>query len=338
MLTLATANGAQSSHQVNGLIAKKQTVCHSRGCDSMPSEAYDVAIIGGGPAGLSAALVLARSCRRIVACDHGHPRNYAAQAVHGYLGSDGISPSGLRSLGINECRAYGVQFIDAKVRTATCDGKTVRSRFQLELENGQFLIARKLLLATGVLDILPKIHGFADFYGTTIHHCPYCDGWEHRDKRLVALGCGEAAGKLALTLIGWSPHVTCCTNDRTLGNSIADRLKKYQIGVRSELITEFAGDGDILQEVRFADGKFLKCDALFFSAEQSQRSQLPVMLGCECDDDGLIVKHEKQGAGVRGLFLAGDADGEVQFAIVAAAEGAVAATAINAELLAEDFP
>jgi len=304
----------------------------------MADDTFDVAIIGGGPAGLSAALLLSRSRRRVVVCDHGRPRNYAAKAVHGFLGLDGIEPSTLRKQAAEECSSYGVAFVHGEVVSASCRETKGKSLFQFELKSGRKIHARKLLLATGVKDQLPKLSGLSDFYGDSIHHCPYCDGWEHRDKRLVAYGKGFSGAKLAVTLLQWSPSVTCCTDGEPFGSGNRERLQKYGIEVRNERITALVGNDGRLEEVRFASGQSLECDALFFSSEQGQRSSLPKMLGCKCNDEGLVESKGKQGSGVRGLFLAGDADGDVQFAIVAASEGAIAATAINAELQEEDYP
>ena len=304
----------------------------------MADDTFDVAIIGSGPAGLSAALFLGRSRRRVVVCDHGKPRNYAAKAIHGLIGLDGIDPTALRRRAAEECSSYGVSFEHDEVVTASCGETKGKSLFHVELKKGRKIQARKLLLATGVKDQLPQLPGFDNFYGVSIHHCPYCDGWEHRDKRLIAYGKGTSAAKLSVTLLGWSPRVTCCMAGEPLDSSDRRRLKKYGIEVRDEPITALVGNHGRLEEVRFAAGQPLECDALFFSAEQGQRSGLPEMLGCKCDEDGLIESEGKQGSGVCGLFLAGDVDGDVQFAIVAAAEGAIAATAINAELQDEDYP
>jgi thioredoxin reductase len=298
----------------------------------------DVAIVGSGPAGLSAALLLGRSRLRVVVCDHGRPRNRAAQAVHGFLGLDGLEPSALRERGKKECLSYGVAFVGSKVIRASSDEVNGKSLFQLELENGEIIAARKLLLATGVEDQLPEVTGLNELYGVSVHHCPYCDGWEHQDERLVALGDGDAAVTLSITLLNWSRDITCCTNGAALNQSDSQRLQKYEIKYRHERITELTGRNRVLEQVHFAVGTPIECDALFFSADQGQRSNLPQMLGCNCNEEGLVISHGKQGSGVRGLFIAGDADGDVQFAIVAAAEGAIAATAINSELQAEDYP
>jgi thioredoxin reductase len=297
----------------------------------------DTAIIGGGPAGLSAAIVLGRARRRVILFDHGRPRNYAAEAVHCYLGNDGIAPTSLRDLGRSEAQSYGVQIVDAEVLAARHlnGGGSQLSGFEVQTNDRSF-IARTLLLCTGVVDVLPEIPNVRDFYGRSVHHCPYCDGWEHRDQRLVAFGeKTESVVKLALSLSTWSPQVTACSNGAPFSHQERSNLAESGIAFREEKVAGLNGKAGVLEAVQFDSGPPLACDALFFSSGQFQRSPLTTQLGCESDERGMIRTGKKQSTGVEGLFLAGDADGEVQFAIVAAAEGAVAAVAIN-HLLQED--
>jgi thioredoxin reductase len=299
---------------------------------------YDVAIVGGGPAGLSAAVVLGRSRRRVVLLDDGHPRNYAAQGVRCYLGHDGIAPNALRELGRTEAEHYGVVLVDSKVIAARRlpDSAKTLAGFELQTTD-RAITARALLLCTGVVDVLPEIQNLREFYGRSVHHCPYCDGWEHRDKRLVAFGkTAKAAVELALSLRSWSPDVTACTHGEDVDDAARSRLARNEIAFRQERIVELRGKDGALHEVAFESGPPLRCDALFFGSDQVQRSPLAAQLGIESDDENRMKTGKKQTTRIPGLFLAGDADGEVQFAIVAAAEGAVAAVAINHVLQEDD--
>src|SRR4051794_31412501 len=301
---------------------------------------YDVLIVGGGPAGLSAALVLGRCRRRVLVVDSSRPRNAAAQAMHGYLSRDGISPRELLRLGRAEVDQYGVEVLDAEVDTAhglsPGDAPDPRASFEIVTEDGRRFRSRKLLLATGVRDVLPQIEGAESYYGRGVHHCPYCDGWEHRDRALVAYGTGRAAVGLALSLRTWSGNVTACTGGKRVATGDRDRLLRNGIALRTERIARLDGSGEALQRIIFEAGPPLECHALFFKTDQAQRSHLPAMLGCESKVGNQIRTHDKQRTCMPGLFLAGDADGDVQFVIVAAAEGARAATAINRELQDED--
>ncbi len=291
---------------------------------------YDVAIIGGGPAGLNAAIVLARACRRVVLFDHGRPRNYAALAVHGFLGLDGITPNELRERGRREALSYGLNIYNCKVMAAKAlTGHGDESpRFEISIDAGS-IWSRAVLLATGVTDHLPDIPGINELYGRRVHHCPYCDGWEHREKHLVALATGSDAAALALSLRVWSKHVTACSNGRRL--SVADRQRLCENGIdyREEAVNRLTERENASVEMEFNSGPSLACSAVFFGADQGQRSPLATMLGCETDDDDLIKTYDKQTTSVKGVFVAGDAAADVQFAVVAAAEGAIAAVAIN---------
>jgi thioredoxin reductase len=292
---------------------------------------YDVIIVGGGPAGLSAALVLGRCRRSVVVCDAGRPRNFAAMHVHGFLTRDGIEPAELQRIAREELLAYGVQWRQTEVVGGSC----LKHGFEVVLDDGQRLRSRKLLLATGVRDILPDIPGFDELYGRSIHHCPYCDGWEHRDQRLVAYGRGSAAVGLALSLRTWSRHITACTAGQQLDDDDLQRCRHHAIDVRREPITRLLSESGVLRRIEFESGPPLDCDALFFNSEQVQRTNLAEMLGCAVDDGGAPRTNPRQRTRIPGLFIAGDADRDVQFVVVAAAEGATAAVAINRDLQEE---
>jgi thioredoxin reductase len=302
------------------------------------SDNYDVAIVGGGPAGLSAALVLARACRRVVLFDHGKPRNYAAKAVHCFLGLDGISPDDLRKRGRQEAQTYGVEFKDCKVISAKylTNDQDRFNRFLVSAESYS-VNARALLLATGVMDYLPEIPGIDALYGRLVHHCPYCDGWEHRGKHLVALADGSPAVNLAISLRVWSKQVTACSNGHDLSTADRQRLADNGIAFRAERVERLAEREGGPLEISFDGGPPLACEAVFFGTDQGQRSHLPQMLGCKTDDDGLIETDDKHRTSIEGLYVAGDAVGDVQFAVVAAAQGATAAAAINKTLTEQEM-
>lgn len=293
----------------------------------------DVIIVGGGPAGLSAALVLARARRSVVVIDNGKQRNRRALEMHGYLTRDCIAPSEFLDLARRDVGQYPARLISGEaVRATRVDG----GGFEVELAGGEALRSRKLLLATGVVDLLPKLPGFDELYGSSVHHCPYCDGWEHRDQRLAAYGKGKAGLGLAIALRTWSEDVVACTDGEALSAEEAARARRCGITVRAEPVSGLSGEGGRLREVRFESGPALARDALFFNTGQVQRSPLAKLLNCEFRDDGGVVTNNKQCTGVPGLYLSGDADRDVQFVINAAAEGATAAVAINRELQDEE--
>lgn len=286
---------------------------------------------------MSAAIVLGRCRRSVVVIDDGKPRNRVARSVNGFLGREAIEPESLRELGREQATKYGVQFVSDEVKQVErIDGSDIG--FKLTLSDHSPIAVRKVLLATGVRDKLPEIDGLADFYGTSVHHCPYCDGWEHRDERLVAWGDeGESAVGLALSLLTWSPQVTACITGAELKKTDLAKLRAANVDYRTERAVRAEGRAGQLERIVFDDGSTLECDALFFSDEQFPRSGIPRSLGCDISPEGHTEVEGKQKATEEGIFLAGDVCGSIQFAIVAAAEGATAATAINRELQAEDL-
>lgn len=293
----------------------------------------DVVIIGGGPAGLSAGLILARCRRNIAIIDSGKGRNRFAHEMHGYLSRDCIAPSEFRSQSRRDLSRYDVRCIEAEVETAA---RKPDGTFAIGLASGESLHARKLLLATGVRDLLPDFEGFMDCYGKSAHHCPYCDGYEHRDQRIAAYGRGNAAIGIALALRTWSANVTACLDGEPADENHLALARRNNIPVRAESVICLAHESGSLRAVHFDQGAPLAAEALFFNTGQVQRSELPRLLGCEFDDHGGIKTSDRQCTTVKGLYLAGDADKEVQFVIVAASQGATAAVGINHELQNED--
>jgi thioredoxin reductase len=296
---------------------------------------FDVIIVGAGPAGLSAALILGRCRRRVLVCDTGQPRNAAAHALHGFLTRDGIEPGELLRIGREQLRRYET----VEVRDiAVVDAVRKDASFELMLEDGSHITSRKLLLAGGVLDELPPIEGFADFYGRGVHHCPFCDGWEVRDSPLAVYGPAMHGERLALELTAWSRDVVLCTNGPAdLNNASLSRLTRNGIAVRQERIARLEGENGELARIVFANRDVLPRRALFFYPEERQHTDLPAKLGCDFTKRGVVRTGEYEETTVPGLFVAGDSSRRVQLAIVAAAEGAEAAFAINSDLLKEDL-
>ena len=296
----------------------------------MPSFVFDVVIAGGGPAGLSAALLLGRCRRRVLLCDTGRPRNARARALHGYLSRDGVAPAALLQMGRDELRAYGIEPRDVAVQTVT----PVGDRFDVTLDTGEQVPALTVLLATGVIDHLPDIPGLDDCYGISVHHCPYCDGWEHRDKTIAVIGDGHSPAGLALSLKTWSDRILAFTNDGSaLGPSHRRRLKRHDIELHTGRIHRFEHDAGQIRALIVGDpGERIPCDAVFFSGRQSQQCQLAQQLGCEFTSKGTVRTDHLGQTCVNGIFVVGDASRDVQFVIVAAAEGAKAGVAINKAL------
>jgi thioredoxin reductase len=296
---------------------------------------WDCIIVGGGPAGLSAALMLGRCRRRVLLCDVGGQRNLRSHAMHGYLTRDGISPAEFLRLARAELGRYGT--IECReleiVEAARDDGG-----FTVGAADGTRLRTRKLLLTTGVIDELPPLEGLDAFYGTSVHHCPYCDAWEWRDRPLAAYGDGEAATGLALNLTFWSPDVLLCTGGAALPDGAVGRLAAAGVKIREEPVLRLEGSDGRLERIVFASGDPAPRSALFVVAGQRQRSPLAERLGCRFTDRGTADTGTCEVTNVPGLFVAGDASKEAQFVAVAAAEGTEAAMAIHRALMKEDLP
>ena len=301
----------------------------------MPREPrdYEVMIIGAGPAGLSAALILGRCRRRVLLVDADRPRNAASHALHGFLTRDGTSPHDLRRIGLEQLAPYD----SVKVQRVTATrARALKEGFQVGLSDGTRARCRKLLLATGVIDELPDVEGLAPLYGRSVFHCPYCDGWECRDERIAVYG-GANAASLALELLVWSRDLVVCTDGKRLPVKDRDRLQRRRIELRQERIARLhASDGE-LNAIEFSTGERMPCRYMFFSTGQRQACDLPAALGCEFTHKGAVHTGTYQVTNVPGLYVAGDASRLVQLAIVAASEGAQAAFAINQALVKEDL-
>jgi thioredoxin reductase len=299
------------------------------------AETYDALIAGGGPAGLSAALVLGRCRRRVLVCDGGRPRNRASHGMHCYLSREGTPPAEFLRLARADVARYpSIELREQEIVEIACGP----SGFAATLAGGAQVIARRVVLATGVVDELPKVKGVEELYGRSVHHCPFCDGWEHRDERLAALGKGDKGAGLAAMLTLWSGDVHLFSDGPAeLSVEERARLDRLGIGIEETKLAALEGADGRLSGVRLSDGRRIARDALFFNTGQHQRSPLFAQLGCELSRKGGIDADAiTEESSVPGVYIAGDASRDVLFVIVAAAEGAQAACALNKSLMAED--
>ena len=234
----------------------------------------------------------------------------------------------LLRIGREELRAYGIETREVAVE----DVNRAEDGFDVRLATGEHVPALTVLLATGVKDHLPDVPGLEECYGISVHHCPYCDGWEHRDKTIAVIGDHTSPAGLALSLKTWSDRVIACTHGMRVTPRQGARLAAHNIELYTQRIARIEHDAGQVRAIVFAGSEALACEAIFFTAPQSQQCQLAKQLGCEFTSKGTVRTDHLGKTCVDGIYVVGDASRDVQFVIVAAAEGAKAGVAINQAL------
>lgn len=293
----------------------------------------DVAIIGGGPAGLNAALVLGRARKKVIVIDEGRPRNRVTRETHGFLTRDGISPSEFRRIAKEQIGAYpGVQFVEDSAFSVTGED----GAFEVTTAKGTVYRAKKLLFAVGMKDLPVDVKGLADVYGKSAFVCPYCDGWELRDQPLVLIVKGARALHLAMMLSGWTSQFTICTDgpDEWTDEERAE-LTHHNVPTYSSPIERIESNEGMVERVVLKDGTAIPCNGIFFAPNLAAGSDLPQALGCMVTDAGTVIVDAFGKTNIAGVYSAGDAATQMYQAIAAASMGALAGAGINGELLVE---
>lgn len=295
---------------------------------------FDVAIIGGGAAGLSAALVLTRADRNVVVIDDGTPRNAPAAHMHGFLSRDGMPPSELLAKGREEVTGYGGHLMDAAVTDVVPDGS---NGFWVLLASGTRIRARRLLVTTGLRDELPDVPGLAARWARDVLHCPYCHGHEVRDQQLGVVGGSPGAVRYAQIVRQWTHDLVYFTPPDLLTAVDRAALVARAIGIVEGTVDRLViDDDDHLSGVRMADGSVVPRDALFVPPGFVPRSHLLSALGCATDADGWVTVDSTGRTDVAGVWAAGNVVDPRAQVITAAGAGSASAIAINADLVDED--
>lgn len=290
---------------------------------------YDVVVVGGGAAGLSAALVLLRARRTVALVDAGAPRNAPAAHMHGFLSRDGMPPHDLLAVGRSEVSGYGGSLIDDTV-------VGVEPGFHVRLANASPLGARRILVATGLRDELPDIPGVGERWGRDLLHCPYCHGYEVRDQPLGVLGGAPEAVQHALLVRQWSPDVTLFPHTDAVGPEQREQLTARGVRIVKGTVARLVVGNDQLQGVELDGGTVIPRAAVFVRPRFVPNADLLTGLGCAVDEHGWVVHDPVGRTTVAGVWVAGNAADPRAQVISAAGEGSAAAIALNADLVDED--
>lgn len=298
---------------------------------------YDVLIVGGGAAGLSAALVLSRARRSVLVVDAGRPRNAPAAHMHGFLGSDGLPPADLLAAGRREILGYGANLVRGTVTAITRSGtETHAPQFDVALDGGLSIATRRILVSTGLRDEVPDIPGVKQRWGRDVLHCPYCHGFEVRDQPLGVIGGTSEAILHAQIIRQWSDDVVYFANGTTVDDVDRARFRARGIAVLDTQIAELVIGDDHLTGVRLVSGDLVPRAAVFVRPRFVPNADLLAGLGCETDANGWMTTDGTGRTSVPGVWAAGNTVNPRAQVITAAGEGSAAAIAINNDLVEED--
>ncbi len=298
-------------------------------------EHFDVIIIGGSYAGLSAAMSLGRALRKVLIVDSGNPSNKQTPQSHNFLTRDGESPAEIASKGKEEVMKYpSVSFQKGRVTAVTKPD----DYYNVQTEANGVFSGRKLIFATGVLDIIPDMAGFAECWGVSILHCPYCHGFEFKGEKTGIFGNGESGYEQTKFISNWTSDLVLYTNgESTLSKKQAKRLKKNNIEIVEKEIQGFEHENGQIKNIVFKDETKEPLKALYASPEVKQQSEVPKELGCDFTDHGRIEVDLFQKTNVPGIYAAGDNSSMGRAVSVAVSAGSVAGMMINKELVGEEF-
>ena len=300
------------------------------------TQEFDVIIVGGSYAGLSAGMILGRSLRSVLIIDSGNPCNEQTPHSHNFLTQDGKTPKEISQLATRQVLAYPtVKLLNDLVISA----RKTEKGFEVSTNSITAIKAKKILFTTGVKDIMPNIKGFAECWGISVLHCPYCHGYEVAHKNLGLIANGDTAFELCTLIQHWSDKLTLFTNGKSELNEEQHQLiKKLEIKVIETKIAELNHENGVLKSVVFVDGKRKNIDAVFSRVAFKQHCELPIQLGCDITDAGHIEVDFSQKTNIHGLFCAGDNATPLRTVSLATSAGTKAGAFINMELLTEALP
>lgn len=298
---------------------------------------FDCAIIGGGPAGLNAALVLGRARRNTLLFDNNNPRNAVTQESHGFITRDGVKPREFKEIAHKEIGKYPSVIFEEKQITLVSKSDCL---FELVTSENEIYQSKTIIISTGLKDNLPKIENISDYYGKSLFNCPYCDGWELRDKPLVVIIDDQVQGfHFIQTIYNWSKDLVVCTNGKPFQSSEQKRLIQNKgIKIVENKIKSFVGENGQVEKAVFENEESLNIQGGFVLPRLTQSSDIAKQLGCEYNSLGGISTDSYGRTNIKGVYAAGDASiiAPAQL-IIAAAEGLQAAVGVNRDLIETEF-
>ncbi|MCW3072680.1 MAG: pyridine nucleotide-disulfide oxidoreductase [Bacteroidetes bacterium] len=296
---------------------------------------FDIIIIGGSYAGLSAAMALGRASRKVLVIDSGNPCNKRAPRAHNFLTWDGMPPDGIRNKAKEQVKKYSsVTFLDG----IASDASTTKDGFEITTEKGERFSAKKLLFATGIEDLLPEIPGLAECWGISILHCPYCHGYEVKGKTTAVLANEIQAYDLCMVLTQWTKEIMLLTNGRSaLTEEQVNKFKQHRIHITETEIERVEHHNGQMQAIHFKDGSKLNVSVMYAKPGFRQQCTLPEKLGCKMTKGGHIEVDKCKKTSVHGIYAAGDNSSQSRIISMSVAAGSVAGMMLNGELSSESF-
>jgi thioredoxin reductase len=296
---------------------------------------FDAIIVGGSYSGLASGMALGRASRKVLIIDSGKPCNLQTPYSHNFLTQDGRTPGEIAAIAKEQVQEYPtVTFFNG----LAIKGIKTESGFEIEVATGELLSTKKLIFATGIRDILPEIPGFAECWGISVLHCPYCHGYEVKGQKTGIFGNGEYGYEFSALISNWTSDLTLYTNGKsTLTEEQTATLGKHRIPIEEAEIEQFEHGNGHLQAIVFKNGKRISLNALYARSPFVQHCPLPELLGCAFNDEGYIIVDPSHQTTVRGIFASGDNVTRIRTVANAVAMGTVAGMMVNRELIAESF-
>lgn len=296
---------------------------------------YDVIIIGGSYSGLAAGMALGRALRKVLIIDSGNPCNKQTPYSHNFLTNDGKTPKEIASLARQQVQMYDtIEFFDGLVTI----GIKTEDGFEVQVQTGEKFSTKKLILATGIKDVMPDIPGFAECWGISVLHCPYCHGYEVRHQKTGILANGDAGFELASLISNWTNDLTLYTNGKsTLTEQQRAKLQKHSINVTETEIVRLEYKSGYIENIIFKNGKKAPLKALYARLPFVQHSTIPQSLGCEITPEGYIKIDASQRTTIRGVFACGDNSTRMRTVANAVSMGTTTGLMVNKELIEEEF-